>query len=150
MECELCNGEAGQLQYDQDSLIKHLLKEHLVKRQTSIEDKVETIKDLQNQLTDKDKEHGSNINALSTKLKTAEETVTAMNTEIEQKKATFVDEEKKVFKCEMCDSQFTSNQTLKKHFISDHDTNKKHKFETENKEAEKQKHFSCEIHTGFF
>ena len=100
MECELCYEDP--LEYDQDSLIKHLINEHLAKRtkaleihvktisdlenqltekgkdlekrQKLIESKVEEIKDLKNQLTDKDKEHDVKIKALSTKLKTVEKT----------------------------------------------------------------------------
>ena len=116
----------------------------LVKRQKLIEGKVEEIKDLKNQLTDKDKEHDGKIKALTTKLKTVEKTVTVMKTEIKQQKPAPVHEEKKPFKCEICDATFTSNQILEGHVISDHEASKKRKVLTSD-ENEQPKRFSCEI-----
>ena len=106
---------------------------------------ISIISNMKNQLTEKDKDHNSKINAVNEKLKIAEENVKAMKTEIEKQKATFVHEEKQIFKCNACDAQFTSNKTLEVHVKSDHETNRKRKFENENKDTKKRKRFTCEI-----
>ena len=46
MECELCYKE-DLLEYDQDSLIKHLINDHLAKRTKALEIHVKTISDLE-------------------------------------------------------------------------------------------------------
>ena len=147
MECEICC-EEEKFQYDQDSLIDHLINQHLAKRNEAIENHIKTIRSMESQLTEKDKDHDIKINAVNEKLKIAEENVKAMKTEIEKqnnKQKQNVHEEEKLFKCDICDAQYTSNHALEGHVKSDHVKNKKRKFEIEDKEAEKRKRFYCEI-----
>ena len=95
---EICC-EEEKFQYDEDSLIDHLINQHLAKRNEAIEKHIKTISSTESQLTEKDKDHDIKINAVNEKLKIAEENVKAMKTEIEKQKQN-VHEEKKLFKCQ--------------------------------------------------